>query len=219
MKLYGYWRSQATYRVRVALNLKGITPEDETIDLAKGVQFQPGYRTVNPQSVVPALFDGPGPALTQSLAIMEYLEETHPEPPLLPRDPRDRARVRALALIPIAEIHPLMVPRVRNYVENDLKLGEAVRVEWIRHWVGLGLAALETLLAGDPRTGRYCHGDAPTFADICLAGQVIGAQNSDCDVTPYPTVLRIHETCMKLDAFSSAHPRKRPDAPKAPARP
>ena len=216
MKLYGYWRSQAAYRVRVAMNLKGIPPaEDETLDLAKGDQFNPDYRRINPQMVVPSLIDGSGPALTQSMAIMEYLEETHPNPPLLPRDARDRARVRALALIPVAEIHPLMVPRVRNYIEKDLKLGEAVRVQWIRHWVELGLTAIESLLKNDPRTGRFAHGDSPTIADICLAGQVIGAQNSDCDVSAYPTMMRIFNTCMALDAFSSAHPRKRPDAPKA----
>jgi len=216
MKLYGYWRSQATFRVRVAMNLKGIRPsENEALDLAKGDQFNEAYRKVNPQSVVPALIIDGGPPLTQSMAIMEYLEETHPTPPLLPRDPRDRARVRALAMIPIAEIHPLMVPRVRNYVEKDLKLGESVRVEWVRHWVGLGLAAMEALLNGDSRTGKFCHGDAVTVADICLAGQVIGAQNSDCDVKPYKTMLRIHEACMALDAFAQAHPRKQADAPKA----
>ncbi len=215
MKLYGYWRSQATYRVRVAMNLKGITPEEEeTLDLAKGVQFSDAYRAVNPQMVVPSLIDGPGPALTQSMAIMEYLEEICPNPPLLPANPRDRARVRALAMIPIAEIHPLMVPRVRNYIEKDLKLGEAVRIQWIRHWVALGMNAIETMLTSDPRTGRFCHGDAPTIADICLAGQVIGAQNSDCDVSPYPTIRRIFDTCMALSAFSDAHPRKRSDAPK-----
>lgn len=215
MKLYGYWRSQATFRVRVAMNIKGIPPtDDEALDLAKGEQFNDGYRKINPLAVVPTLITDNGSALTQSMAIMEYLEETHPNPPLLPRDPLDRARVRALAMVPIAEIHPLMVPRVRNYVEKDLKLGEAVRVEWTRHWVGIGLEAIETMLVNDKRTGRFCHGDAPTMADICLAGQVIGAQNSDCDVKPYPTVLRIHATCMALDAFASAHPRKRPDAPK-----
>jgi maleylacetoacetate isomerase len=215
MKLYGYWRSQATFRVRVAMNLKGIAPsENEALDLAKGEQFKEGYRKVNPQSVVPALVVDGGPPLIQSMAIMEYLEETHPNPPLLPRNPLDRARVRALAMIPIAEIHPLMVPRVRNYVEKDLKLGETVRVEWIRHWVGLGLGAMEALLSGDSRTGKFCHGDAVTVADICLAGQVIGAQNSDCDVKPYATVMRIFNDCMKLDAFASAHPRKQPDAPK-----
>jgi maleylacetoacetate isomerase len=215
MKLYGYWRSQATYRVRVAMNLKGMPPsEDEALDLAKGDQYKDAYKRVNPLAVVPTLITDTGAALTQSMAIMEYLEETRPNPPLLPRDPLDRARVRALAMIPIAEIHPLMVPRVRNYVEKDLKLGEAVRVEWTRHWVGIGLAAMEAMLTGDKRTGRFCHGDTPTMADICLAGQVIGAQNSDCDVKPYPTVVRIHEACMALDAFASAHPRKRPDAPK-----
>jgi maleylacetoacetate isomerase len=215
MKLYGYWRSQATYRVRVAMNLKGMPPEeDEALDLAKGEQYRDSFRKVNPQMVVPALIDGPGPALTQSMAIMEYLEEIRPEPPLLPRAPRDRARVRAIAMIPVAEIHPLMVPRVRNYIEKDLQLGESVRVQWIRHWVALGMQAMETLVADDARTGRFCHGDTPTMADICLAGQVIGAQNSDCDVKPYPTILRIFEACMALAAFSSAHPRKRPDAPK-----
>ena len=216
MKLYGYWRSQATYRVRVAMNLKGIPPsENEALDLTKGQQFNEAYRKINPQSVVPALVDGTGPALTQSMAIMEYLEETRPNPPLLPRDPRDRARVRALSLIPIAEIHPLMVPRIRNYIEKDLKLGEAVRAQWVRHWVGVGMNAIETLLDTDPRTGRFCHGDSVTMADICLAGQVIGAQNSDCDVKSYPTMLRIFDECMKLDAFASAHPRKQPDAPKS----
>ena len=215
MKLYGYWRSQATFRVRVAMNLKGIPPsEDEALDLAKGEQYNEAYKRVNPLAVVPTLITDNGAALTQSMAIMEYLEETHPNPPLLPRDPLDRARVRALAMIPIAEIHPLMVPRVRNYVEKDLKLGEAVRVEWTRHWVGIGLAAIEAMLVNDKRTGKFCHGDAVTMADICLAGQVIGAQNSDCDVKPYPTVMRIHTACMALDAFASAHPRKRPDAPK-----
>ena len=215
MKLYGYWRSQATFRVRVAMNLKGIPPEqNEALDLAKGEQFHEAYRRINPQSVVPALVVNGGPPLIQSMAIMEYLEETHPNPPLLPKAPLDRARVRALAMIPIAEIHPLMVPRVRNYVEKDLKLGEAVRVEWIRHWVGLGLGAMEALLAGDSRTGRFCHGNGVTMADICLAGQVIGAQNSDCDVKPYATIMRIFNECMKLDAFAQAHPRKQPDAPK-----
>lgn len=215
MKLYGYWRSQATFRVRVAMNIKGIPPaENEALDLAKGEQYAPAYKAINPQMVVPTLIDGPGPGLTQSMAIMEYLEETHPQPPLLPKAARDRARVRALAMIPIAEIHPLMVPRVRNYVEKDLKLCEAVRVQWIRHWTGLGLSAIETMLSGDPRTGRYCHGDSVTLADICLAGQVIGAQNSDCEVKIYPTVMRIFDACMAMDAFSSAHPRRQPDAPK-----
>ncbi len=215
MKLYGYWRSQATFRVRVAMNLKGIPPtDDEALDLAKGEQFNDAYRRINPLAVVPTLITDNGSALTQSMAIMEYLEETHPNPPLLPRDPLDRARVRALAMVPIAEIHPLMVPRVRNYVEKDLKLGEAVRVEWTRHWVGIGLEAIEAMLVNDKRTGQFCHGETPTMADICLAGQVIGAQNSDCDVKPYPTVLRIHAACMALDAFASAHPRKRADAPK-----
>lgn len=216
MKLYGYWRSQATFRVRVVMNLKGIAPnEEEALDLAKGEQFNPAFLAVNPQAVVPTLVDGPGPAMTQSMAIMEYLEETHPNPPLLPSAPRDRARVRALAMIPIADVHPLMVPRIRKYIEKDLNLGEAVRVEWTRHWVGVGLAAMESMLNGDPRTGRFCHGDSVTLADICLAGQVIGAQNSDCDVKPYATIMRIHERCMAMEAFAAAHPRKRADAPKA----
>lgn len=215
MKFYGYWRSQATFRVRVAMHLKGIPPaEDEALDLAKGEQFNAAFLKVNPQAVVPALVTDGGAVLTQSMAILEYLEETHPTPPLLPADPIDRARVRALAMIPIADIHPLMVPRIRAFIERDLALGEAVRVRWTKHWVGVGLQALETMLANDPRTGRFCHGDTVTLADLCLAGQVIGALNSDCDVAPYPTVRRIHEQCMAMEAFAASHPRKRPDAPK-----
>ena len=215
MKLYGYWRSQAAYRVRVAMNLKGIAPaQDETLDLAKGEQYKPEYRQINPQMVVPSLIVGPGPALTQSMAIMEYLEETHPNPPLLPRDPRDRARVRAIALIPVAEIHPLMVPRVRNYIEKDLKLGEAVRVQWIRHWVELGLTAMESLLKNDARTGRYCHGDTPTIADICLVPQLANGRRYACDLAPYPTLLAIEAECLALKAFQAALPERQPDAPK-----
>ena len=165
---------------------------------------------------MPALvLDDGGPPLFQSLAILEYLEETKPQPPLLPKDPRGRARVRGLALISAADGHPLVVPRVRVYLEKELKLDEPTRNKWLAHWSMEALKAIESHLAKEKETGRFSHGDSPTIADICLAGQVIGAQNSDCDVKPYATIMRIFTECMKLDAFAQAHPRKQPDAPKA----
>ncbi len=214
MKLYSFWRSLATYRVRIALNLKGITPEVETIDLIKGDQRSAEFRAVNPQMLIPALVDGDGPVLFQSLAIIEYLDETHPHPPLLPSEPRARARVRALAQIVACDSHPLLVPRVRNFFEQELKLDEPTRLRWIRHWITEGLTALETHLARDRETGRFCHGDRPTIADICLAGQAAGAGFFQVDLAPYPTVARIVATCMKDEAFASAHPLRQPGAPR-----
>jgi maleylacetoacetate isomerase len=213
MKLYGHWRSLAAFRVRIALNLKGLAPETVYIDLAKGEQRQDAYRAINPAMVVPSLEDGAGLPLTQSLAIIEYLEETHPQPPLLPAEPRARARVRALALIHAADAHPLVVPHVRNFLEHDLKLDEAQRLAWIRHVVTRGFAALEASLARDPATGKFCHGDQPTLADICLVGHVVGGGYFNIDAGPYPTVKRIADTCLALDAFARAHPLKQPDAP------
>jgi maleylacetoacetate isomerase len=214
VKLYGFWRSLATYRVKVALALKGLAAEEVSIDLLKGRQHDKEYVAVNPQAVVPALvLDEGGPPLFQSLAILEYLEETHPRPPLLPKDPRGRARVRGLALIAAADGHPLVVPRIRAYMENELKLDEPTRNKWLAHWTLKALEAIEVHLKGEKETGRYCHGDSPTLADICLAGQVIGAVGYfKCDVSGVPTCLRIYEECMKLDAFSKAHPLKQPGA-------
>jgi maleylacetoacetate isomerase len=215
MKLYGFWRSLATYRVKVALGLKNISTENVSIDLLKGEQHNPDYRAVNPQAVVPALvLDDGGPPLFQSLAILEYLEETKPQPPLLPRDARGRARVRGLALIAVADGHPLVVPRIRSYMEKELKLDEATRNRWLAHWSLKALEAIEGHLAKEKETGRFCHGDALTFADICLASQVIGATAYfKCDVSGVPTAMRIYDECMKNDAFSRFHPMKQPGAP------
>ena len=216
MKLYGFWRSLATYRVRVALALKGVQAEEISIDILNGRQFTEEYKALNPQSVVPALVvDEEGPPLFQSLAILEYLEETVPQPPLLPVDARGRARVRGLALIAAADGHPLIVPRIRAYLEKEMKLDEAARNKWLAHWTQKALDAIEVHLAGEKETGRYCHGDELSFADICLAGQVIAATAYfKCDVTKVPTAMRIYGECMKLPAFERAHPLKQAGAPR-----
>jgi maleylacetoacetate isomerase len=208
VKLYGFWRSLATYRVRVAMGLKGLDAEEISIDLLKGQQHAPEYKAVNAQSVVPALvLDEDGPPLVQSLAILEYLEETHPKPPILPKDPRGRARVRGLALIAAADGHPLVVPRIRVYMEKTLQLSEAQRNEWLSHWTHKSLEAIESHLAKEKDTGLFCHGDSPTIADICLAGQVIAATSYfNCDVSDVPSVMRVYHECAKLDAFAQAHP-------------
>ena len=216
MKLFSFWRSLATYRVRIALNLKGIVPDEIVdIDLIKGKQREDAFRYVNPQMVLPALVDGDGPVLFQSLAIMEYLDETHPQPPLLPKEPRARARVRGLAQIVACDSHPLLVPRVREYLEHELKLDEAARLKWIQNWIGAAVKALETNLAGSKETGRYCQADAITIADICLASQAAGANFYKYDLTPFPTVRRIVDACMQNDAFARAHPMRQPGAPQA----
>jgi maleylacetoacetate isomerase len=213
MKLYGFWRSLATYRVKVALALKGMQVDEVSIDLLKGMQHQPDYKAVNPQAVVPSLvLDDGKPPLFQSMAIMEWLEETRPQPALLPKDPRGRARVRGIALISAADAHPLVVPRIRVYLEKTLQLPEEKRNAWLMHWSLEALKAIEVhLKEGD--TGRFCHGDSPTLADICLAGQVIGATGYfKCDVSSVPACMRVYEECMKLEAFSRAHPLKQPGA-------
>ena len=212
MKLYGFWRSLASYRVRVALALKGLHAEEISIDLLKGKQHEQDYLAVNPQGVVPALVpDDGGPPLFQSLAILEYLEETRPAPALLPKDPRGRARVRGLALIAAADGHPLIVPRVRSYLEREMKQDEAARNRWLGHWTLRALEAIEGHLAKEKETGRFCHGNAPTLADICLASQIIGAlAYFNCDTSTVPTAMRIYNACMEIDAFSKAHPLKQP---------
>jgi maleylacetoacetate isomerase len=213
VKLYSFWRSLATYRLRIALNLKGIVP-DEIVDvnLIKGEQRAAAYRAVNPMMAIPALIDGDGPALFESLAIIEYLDETHPDPPLLPRDPRGRARVRGLAQIVACDSHPLIVPRVREYLEHEFKLDEATRTRWSQHWHKAALTALEAHLQ-DKATGRYSHGDAITIADICLASQAAGARFFQVDTAPFPTFTRIAESLSAIDAFARAHPLKQPGAP------
>jgi len=216
MKLYTYWRSQASFRVRIALRLKGLDAELVTLDLLKGDQFADAYRALNPEMVVPTLDDGDGPPLVQSLAILEYLEEKYPQPPLLPADLRARARARALGQVVAMDAHPFIVPRVRKYLEHELRADEPTRMTWLQHWLDAGSRALEGLLAHDPRTGRFCMGDAPGLADICLFAHFTSAQMlCGRDVAPYPTARRIFETCARLDAFALAHPLKQPDAPKA----
>jgi len=216
MKLYGFWRSLATYRVRVALALKGLKVEELSINLLQGKQHDDSYKAVNPQSVVPALIIDDGPPLFQSLAIIEYLEETHPEPPLLPADARGRARVRGLSMIVACDGHPLIVPRIRTYLEREMHQDEATRNRWLQHWTRKALDALEAHLAKERETGRFCHGDMPTMADICLASQVFAAGYFDTKLTGAPTVQRIFDECMKIDAFERAQPLKQPDAPKNP---
>ena len=214
MKLYGFWRSLASYRVRVALALKGLHAEEISIDLLKGRQNSADYLAVNPQGVVPALvLDEGGPPLFQSLAILEYLEEKHPQPALLPQDARGRARVRGLALIAAADGHPLITPRIRNYLEKEMKQDEAARNLWLAHWTLRALEAIEGHLAREDETGRFCHNDKPTIADICLSSQVIGAlAYFNCDTKAVPTVMRIYHACMEIEAFAKAHPLKQPGA-------
>jgi maleylacetoacetate isomerase len=212
MQLYTFWRSQAAYRVRIALHLKGLDYERHTINLLKGEQYSDRYRKINPESVVPTLIDG-DTKLVQSLAILEYLEETHPSPPILPTGAADRAHARALGQIVAMEAHTLLVPRIRKYLEQVLGLDEETRMNWIRHWNDTASAALEAILASDPRTGKFCVGDSPTVADICMVPHIsstIVLYNND--ITRYPTIQRIYETCLALDAFSVTHPLKQPDA-------
>jgi maleylacetoacetate isomerase len=211
LKLYTYYRSQASFRVRIALNLKGLAREDVFLHLERGDQFAPNYRALNPQMVVPTLIDGET-RLFQSLAILEYLEEKYPKPPLLPRDIAARAWVRGLALINIADSHPLIVPRIRHYLTDELGLGEAPLRGWIGHWLGAGLAAMEALLAGHAESGRFCHGDTPTIADIGVVTQVTPARTFGVDLAPYERVVRVYDSCMAIPAFADAHPAKQPDA-------
>ena len=210
MKLYTYFRSSAAFRVRIALNLKGLAYQPSFVHLAKGEHLQPAYRAINPQALVPAL-ETDGALLAQSVAIMEYLEDTHPRPPLLPAEPLGRARVRGLALIVACEIHPLNNPRVLKYVKNVLGHTQDEVDAWYRHWIADGLAKLEAEL-GKPGTGRYSHGDTPTMADCCLVPQIFNAQRFQCDLAPYPVVMRVFDACMQLDAFDRAQPVKQPDA-------
>ena len=197
LHLYSFFRSSAAFRVRIALNLKGLAFEYIPVHLAKGggQQFAARFKSLNPAALVPVLVDGQQ-ALTQSLAIIEYLEETHPQPPLLPADSLSRARVRALALTIACEIHPLNNLRVLNHLSKTLEVSDVEKNAWYRHWVETGLAAFEALLDNDPRTGIFCHGDTPTLADICLVPQIFNAQRYDCNLQHLPTVMRIHAHCL-----------------------
>ncbi|MDX3904155.1 MAG: maleylacetoacetate isomerase [Pigmentiphaga sp.] len=212
MRLYSYFRSSAAYRVRIALALKGLPYDYQPVHLLKdgGQQMQPGFRRMSPDAVVPVLEDD-GHALTQSLAIIEYLDETHPEPALLPATPAERARVRALALSIACDIHPLNNLRVLKYLKK-LGIDQQGRDDWYRHWVGNGLAAFERMLADSPHTGRCCHGDQPTLADLCLVPQVYNARRLKVDLSAMPTVVQVADHCAALPAFEAAHPDKQPDA-------
>ncbi len=212
MKLYGYFRSSAAYRVRIALNLKGLTYEQVPVNLIQGEERTRAYLERNPQGLVPALELDDGRVLAQSLAICEYLEETHPDPPLLPADAAARARVRALALVVACEMHPLNNLRVLRYLSTELDLDEEARNRWYCHWIAEGFAGLEALLAGVPAAGAFCHGDSPTLADVCLVPQVYNARRFGCDLAPYPTVRRISAACEALPAFQAAEPARQPDA-------
>jgi maleylacetoacetate isomerase len=212
VKLYDYFRSSAAYRVRIALNLKGLAPERAFVHLAKGEQLAGGYLSVNPQGLVPALVTDDGHVLSQSLGIIDWLDETHPVPPLLPSDPIERARVRSIALAIACDIHPLNNLRVLNYLSNTLGVTVEQRTGWYRYWIDLGFEALEKRLAGDPGTGPFCHGQSPTLADICLVPQVANARRFHVDLSPYPTIVHVDAACAALPAFADAAPARQPDA-------
>jgi maleylacetoacetate isomerase len=213
MRLYDYFRSSAAYRVRIALNVKGVAPDERTyVHLRMGSQRAQDYLALNPQGLVPALELDDGSVLAQSLAIIEYLDETRPEPPLLPPDPVARARVRAIALSIACEIHPLNNLRVLNYLIGTLGVSREQKDGWYRYWIDVGFEALEKTLARDAGTGRFCHGDAPTLADVCLVPQMANARRFDIDLSPYPTLIRIESACNALPAFAQAAPARQPDA-------
>jgi len=212
MKLYDYFRSSAAYRVRIALNLKGLAPERVFVHLRKGAQRADDYLALNAQGLVPALVTDGGNVLTQSLAIIEWLDEMHPQPRLLPADADGRARVRAIALAIACDIHPLNNLRVLQYLTGTLGASEAQKDGWYRYWCDTGLEALETELARDGRTGRFCHGDVPTLADVCLVPQLANARRFQVDLAPYPTLTRIDAACGELAAFAAAAPARQPDA-------
>jgi len=210
IKLYGYFRSSAAFRVRITLNLKKLDYETAAIHLRRNDQTRPDYLGVNPQGLVPTLEDG-GLRLIQSMAIIEYLDEIYPDPPLLPTHSADRARVRGLAEIVACDIHPINNLRVLRYLTHSLGHDEAAIATWYNHWIDAGFRAFERLLAEDPRTGTFCHGDTPGLADISLVPQVVNAERYRLDVAPYPTITRIYRSCMALEPFAAAHPNRQPD--------
>jgi maleylacetoacetate isomerase/maleylpyruvate isomerase len=211
VRLYTYFRSSAAFRVRIALNLKGLTYEPRFVHLAKGEHRKPEFTQVNAQGLLPTLELDDGTRLNQSLAIIEYLEEKHPQPPLLPKDALGKARVRSLSYLIASEIHPLNNLRVLQHLKRALGQNEEQVNSWYRHWIADGLAKLEAELA-QGGTGQFSHGNAPGMADCCLVPQVFNAKRYNCDLAPYPTTIRVFEQCMKLEAFDRAQPSKQPDA-------
>ncbi|HET7557897.1 MAG TPA: maleylacetoacetate isomerase, partial [Rhodanobacteraceae bacterium] len=214
LTLYSYWRSSAAYRVRIALNLKQLPYTVKPVSLLRGEQRAAEFRELNPQELIPVLFDGER-VIRQSLAIIEYLDEAYTEgPPLLPVTARARARVRTIAQSIACDIHPLGNLRVQQYLEKVFKAGEAQRQAWTRHWIETGFDALEAMLVGNPGTGAFCEGDAPSMADICLVPQVYNARRFGLDMTKYPTLTRIDAACRELNGFRDAAPEVQVDAPR-----
>jgi maleylacetoacetate isomerase len=213
LRLYGYWRSSASYRVRIALEWKGLDFEYVPVHLVRsgGEQYSAEYRALNPQSRVPAL-ETPDGVLTQSMAILEWLEEVYPEPALLPRNPGERARVRALAQIMVADVQPLQNTSVTRFLQGTLSVDDAALKIWLREWVGRGLRAFEEMLAQAPGGGDFCVGDAPTLADVCLVPQCHSARRFGVDPTVYPRIAHIERACAQLPAFQRAEPDRQPDA-------
>jgi len=215
VQLYSYFRSSASYRVRIALALKKLSYDYLPVHLVKNEQLAPAFRAIAPAQLVPALVvthEGTAATITQSLAIIEYLDETVAEPPLLPADALGRARVRALSLDIACEIHPLDNLRVLRYLQSALKVSDDDKNRWYRHWVETGLEVVERQLAGHPETGRFCHGDTPGMADCVLVPQIFNAQRMDCRLDHVPTVMRVFEACMAETAFASTQPSACPDA-------
>lgn len=212
IRLYSYWRSSAAYRVRIALNLKGMPYETLPVHLARGDQHQAPFSDLNPQELVPVLLHG-SRILRQSMAIMEYLDETWPTPPLMPTTARDRQRVRAIAQMIACDVHPLNNLRVLQFFENTWNVPQPERDAWVRHWMQVGFEALEDTLADNPSTGTFCDGEMPTMADCCLVPQVYNAVRFGVDMAPYRTIRRINEACLALEAFEAARPENQPDAP------
>ena len=215
MKFFSFWRSQASFRVRIALNLKKRPADVVFVDLDTDAHHTDEFRRINPQMALPALVEDDGTVLFQSLAILEYLEEKYPSPAILPTDANGRARVRALALMVACEGHPLLVPRVRRYLDRELNLRDEQQNAWRRHWTIETLTALEGHLAGNKDTGKFCHGDTPTMADICLVGHVTVAVMQQMPLDRWPTAKRVFETAMALPEFATAHPLLQPDTPEA----
>lgn len=220
--LHSYWRSSAAYRVRIGLNLKGLSYDIAPVHLVRdgGDQHKPAYAAINPQQLVPVLEHGQR-ILRQSLAILEYLDEIWPDPPLLPATARDRHRARALAQLIACDVHPLNNLRVLQYLERDWGVPQPERDVWVRHWIVTGFDAFEALLQDHPSTGSYCEGHLPTIADCCLIPQVYNARRFGVDLSAYPNILRIEQECLALPAFDAARPERQPDAPEtaAPSRP
>ena len=210
MLLHGYFRSSASFRVRIALNLKKIAHENAYHHLRRNEHQTPEYLALNPQGLLPAL-EVDGAVLTQSLAILEYLDETHPQPPLLPADSLGRARVRALAYAVACDIHPVDNLRILRYLRTPLGHDEPTVQAWYNHWIAEGFSAIETMLVSSPAPGRFCHGDTPTLADLCLVPQVVNSRNFGLDLSPYPTILRIFDACLAMPEFESAMPGNQPD--------